>query len=121
MYDKVELVFIAHPLRGNGNPGELEENLNIYKRLSKYYMEEFDSGRSCKMPMSTAIYFASFLDDRNEKEREIGIKGGHHFLRLCQEMDVYKQKGISSGMKRDIELAEKLGIKVNYYDKYPWE
>ena len=116
-----KLVFIAHPLRGNGTKEEFDYNIEMYKRLSKYYMQELDAGRGYKVPVSTAIYFASFLDNSIHEEREIGIKGGHRFLKLCDEIDVYRQNGISSGMVRDIEIAEQLGIKINYYDKYPWE
>jgi len=54
------------------------------------------------------------LDDLREEDREMGIKAGFEWLEMADLTAVYEDLGISSGMKRGIELAKKAGRKIEY-------
>lgn len=112
-----KLVFICHPFRGNGQEGEYERNTELFKRICKYYVEQ---GKF--LPLATALYLSQFLDDCIKNERELGIAIGHELLGICDEVHVFDipNKGISEGMKKDLELATKLSVPVIYRKTYPW-
>ena len=92
-------IFICSPYRGN-----VEENIRKAKEYS----------RSCckqgMIPLTPHLYFTQFLDDENEEERELGIQMGLELLAECSEVWVFGNP--SSGMKKEISFAKKLGIPV---------
>ena len=65
------------------------------------------------IPLAAHLLFPTFLDDNIQEERETGMKGTLELLSRSDEVWVYGEK-ISEGMKKEIELAQRLGIPVVY-------
>ncbi len=57
------------------------------------------------IPVSTALMFNSFLDDKNIHERQAGISDGLALLKLCGVLYLYDNDGLSEGMKIEIKTA----------------
>ena len=66
------------------------------------------------MLLAPHIYFTQFLNDEKQEERIIGMNMGLIWLKECDEIWVFCQNGISSGMKAEIEYAEKIKIPIRY-------
>ena len=58
---------------------------------------------------------ARYLDDREEHERDRGMKVGHQLLSLCQQMNVYG-KDITAGMAEEIAYCIGHRIPIAYID-----
>ena len=86
------LVFICSPLRG--------DYIENQKRAKGYCRE------------APHVYFTQFLDDTVESERILGIDCGIALLDKCSEIWIYTERGISDGMKTEIEHAKQKGIKL---------
>lgn len=103
-------VFICSPLRANEETSE---------RLNKDFAKAWCLYASLMGHFAFAphLYFTQFLDDLNEDERIIGIELGKQFLREADVLWVFLngRKEISSGMREEIELAEELGITIQYF------
>ena len=61
--------------------------------------------------MAPHLFFPSFLSENEPEERETGIQFGLEWLNDCDELWVIGSR-ISEGMKREIAVAEELGIPV---------
>ena len=55
--------------------------------------------------------YLQFLDDNSVEEREAGTRMGIRVLEACDELWLFGD-GMSSGMQRELEAAEQLGIPV---------
>ena len=97
-----KLIYVCSPLRG-----DLESNIKRAREFSKYVVM---SGHT---PYTPHLFFTQFLDDNIQEERDVGIQMGIQMLYLCDEMWVFGKK-ISSGMKMEIDYAERRRIKVVY-------
>lgn len=97
-----KVVFISHPLRG-----DLEGNTNKVKEICRELINDDI------IPLAAHLLFPTFLDDNIQEERETGMKGTLELLSRSDEVWVYGEK-ISEGMKKEIELAQRLGIPVVY-------
>ena len=42
-------------------------------------------------------------------------------MKICDVVYSYEMKGISDGMKRDLEIAKKLGKPIKKFEQYPWD
>jgi len=96
-------VYICSPCKGDIN-GNREKTL-LY---SKYVMSQGF------IPFAPHLYFtefSEFLDDDKPKEREIVLRLALEWLFQCNEVWVFGET-ISEGMKNEIEIANKIGIKV---------
>lgn len=100
--NKIQKIYICSPLRGN-----IEDNINKAKEYCKFVVAKMKA-----MPVCPHIYFTQFLDDNNELEREIGMDFGLRLLSECDRVMVFDNNGISEGMKKEIELANRLNIPV---------
>lgn len=60
------------------------------------------------------------LDDDVPAERAHGIAAGHVWIEVADAVVVYKDLGVSEGMKRGIEHAILHGIPVEYRDLPSW-
>ena len=60
-------------------------------------------------PFAPHLLYPRFLDDGKLSERELGISCGLTFLEVCDEVWVYSGKGLSSGMRREVDHAIRLG------------
>lgn len=94
---KIQKIYICSPL----------SNINKAKEYCKFVVAKMKA-----MPVCPHIYFAQFLDDNNKLEREIGIDFGLRLLPECDRVIVFDNNGISKGMKKEIELANRLNIPV---------
>ena len=70
--------------------------------------------RKKHIPLAPHIYFPQFLDDNRKTERELGIQCALELLKLCDEVYVYTNGKITSGMRRELRLARKMGKKIVY-------
>lgn len=69
------------------------------------------------VPFAPHIFYTQFLSDDVEKEREMGIDCGLEILRKCDEIWVFviEEYGITNGMKKEINVAKRNGIKLKYF------
>ena len=58
------------------------------------------------------LYYPLFLSDDDEAERELGMNSALNLILVCNVLLVCEKYGISSGMKAEIEFAEKMGIRI---------
>ena len=65
--------------------------------------------RGCA-PFAPHLFYTRFLDDDSGSEREKGIACGLAYMEVCDEVWVYTSDGISEGMWREIEHAQRPGI-----------
>ena len=92
-------VYICSPLRG-------DYDANIAAART-YCREAVEAGH---LPVAPHIYLTQFLDDNKPEEHSLGLALGRQLLEDCDELWVYGEP--SEGMKAEIELAKKLGIKI---------
>lgn len=104
-----DLVYICSPLSAS-TPEGIIRNMNI----ARLYMKEMSEKYNCRAVAPHAI-LPVFLDDNIPEERALGLKFGLDLLRICKKVIVCGNI-ISNGMKKEIELAEKLGTEVIYND-----
>ena len=60
-------------------------------------------------PFAPHLLYPRFLDDRDPTERELGIACGLTFMEVCDEVWLYSGNGLSSGMRREVDHAIRLG------------
>ena len=63
-------------------------------------------------PFAPHLLYPRVLSDRDPAERELGIACGLAFMEACDEVWVYTGDGVSSGMKRELHQAHRLGKPV---------
>lgn len=111
-----KIIFICHPWAGDLKPNQYNPHPELTRQICRHISLHTDD-----IPMSTGRYFNDFLHDDVESERARGIKLGHSIMKICDVVYVYRQYGISKGMKQDIEIATSLKKEIVYKDNYPWE
>lgn len=91
-------IFICSPYRG-----DVEANTELACKAAREVM------RQGYLPIAPHIYFTRFLDDSDELERDLGIRGGIELLKHC---DFMLQVGdrVTEGMDKEIKEAKRLGI-----------
>lgn len=97
--------YICSPFRADTT--EQKEKQLVYTRTMarKAVMEGFDV-------IVPHLYYPLFLNDDNEVERELGMNSALNLIMVCDVLIVCEKYGISSGMKTEIEFADKMGIKI---------
>ena len=65
------------------------------------------------MPLAPHLYFSQFMDDDDPQDREDGIRYGLKWLEGCEEIWVVERR-ITEGMKREIAVARKRGMKEKH-------
>lgn len=104
------LIYICSPLRGN-------YEINI--QSARLYCLDVVEICPDAVPIAPHIYFTQFLNDKNPRERAIGIEMGLALLEKCDEVWVHGADHPSEGMMREIARARELGIPVyNACDMY---
>ena len=83
--------------------GETDKNVVVAERLCR---QVIDAGQA---PFAPHLLYPRFLDDGKLSEREIGIACGLTFMEVCDEVWVYSGNGLSSGMRREVDHAIRLG------------
>jgi hypothetical protein len=110
MKNKLEkLVVIESPFRGKGYH---ETELNILYAKACVH----DCLNRGEYPYASHLFYTQngILDDKNPKERNLGIKGGLAWGNLAPKRVVYIDRGISRGMKKGISAAKKQGKIIEY-------
>lgn len=92
-------VYICAPLGGN-----VDKNLQKVKDYTRYAL-------MCGAAPVVPHFYALCLNDRNPKEREIGMMAGLSLLWFCDEMWVFGDE-ITAGMKGEINFCQNLNIKM---------
>jgi hypothetical protein len=72
----------------------------------------WDCMKRGEAPFASHLLYTRFLDDRDPRQRELGMIFGRAWIKIADLMVVYEDYGISEGMKIAMELAEKLQIDV---------
>ena len=99
------IVYICSPFSG-----DVETNVANARRYSRYAV---DKGY---IPIAPHIFFTRFLDDRNPKDRELGLFMGHVMLTKCVELWVFGDR-ITPGMEREIAKAGERAMPIRYFDE----
>ncbi|WP_077316386.1 DUF7768 domain-containing protein [Listeria monocytogenes] len=99
------LVYICSPFSG-----DIENN---NKRTRAFCRFALDKGN---IPLAPHLLFPQFMDDSNEKERELAIFMDIILMGKCQEVWVLGDV-ISRGMSIEIEKAKKRRQPVRYFNK----
>lgn len=95
-----KLVYIASPY-----VGDVLENIHMAQNACRYVMAQG------AVPIAVHLMYPQFLDDGSVEEREAGTRMGIRVLEVCDELWLFGDS-ISSGMQRELEAAEQLGIPV---------
>jgi hypothetical protein len=98
---KKKLVYICSPYKG-------DTETNTQNALY-YCAAAFAAGY---IPIAPHVYFTRFTDDNNRKERAEGLAAGKQLLLLCSEVWVFGLDKPSKGMREEIALAIRSGIRV---------
>lgn len=94
-------IFICSPY--GGDPANQE-------RAREYCREALSAGHA---PFAPHLLYPQMLDDANPVQRAVGLEAGLLFLATCDEMWAYPGlEGLTSGMRREVEMASKLNIPV---------
>jgi len=61
------------------------------------------------VPFAPHLLYTRFLDEDDPSQRDLGISLGLRFMEACDEVWIYIGEGISDGMRRELEYAQRLG------------
>lgn len=90
--------------------GDIEKNVENALGYCKYVM------RLGHMPLAAHLYFTQMTDDNIPEERRAGLNMGLELLAMCDEVWVFCENYISSGMAGEIAKAKELGIELKYFE-----
>lgn len=93
--------------------GDLKKNMALAREYCRFAVNEK------VIPIVPQIMLDGVLDDNCESERNKAIEIGRALLSKCDEMWVFTDyRGISDGMRSEMELATELQIPMFHVD---WE
>lgn len=86
--------------------GDVEENVKYAKEAMR------DSLSRGECPISSHLLYTQdgILDDNDSVQRQLGINAGHEWLKVCEAIVIYQDRGISDGMHAAIFKAQALGV-----------
>lgn len=96
------IIYVCSPFRGD-EEANAEKARNYSRQLVMKGL----------IPFAPHLLFPQFLDDKNPDERALALKMNLTFLKHCQALWVFGDT-ISEGMKLEIDVANELGIPVQY-------
>jgi hypothetical protein len=99
------LVYICSPFSG-----DIEGNIKRAQDFCRFALEKGN------IPLAPHLMFPQFMDDSNEKERDLAIFMDIILMGKCQEVWVLGDV-ISRGMSIEIEKAKKRRQPVRYFNK----
>ena len=97
------IVYICSPYAG-----EVEKNVEAAQRYSRFAV---DKGY---IPIAPHLLFPQFLNDRNPKERQLGLFFGNALMSKCSEVWVFGSR-ISAGMEAEIKRARWKNYRLRYF------
>ena len=98
------IVFICSPFAG-----DIENNVKAARRYCRFAVE------TGFIPFAPHLLFPQFLDDTDPKERELGLFFGIALMSKCAEVWVFGET-VSVGMAKEIEKAEKRGMRIRWFN-----
>ena len=99
------LVYICSPFSG-----DIEGNVKRAQDFCRFALEKGN------IPLAPHLMFPQFMDDNNEKERDLAIFMDIILMGKCQEVWVLGDV-ISKGMSIEIEKAKKRRQPIRYFNK----
>ena len=93
-------IYVCSPCKG-----DIKTNVERARLYSKYVANQGF------LPFTPHIYFTEFLNENISEERQEGLKLALEWLFQCNEL-WYFGEFISEGMKNEIEIAKRIGMKV---------
>jgi hypothetical protein len=100
------IVYICSPYAG-----DVEKNVEAAQRYSRFAV---DKGY---IPIAPHLLFPQFLNDRNPKERQLGLFFGNALMSKCSEVWVFGNR-ISAGMQDEIKRARWKNYRLRYFTEY---
>lgn len=73
-----------------------------------------DCLRRGEAPIASHLLHTQVLDDMQPDERELGLEAGLAWYRVADKCVAYTDRGVSSGMAKGIERANRFGVPVEY-------
>lgn len=98
------IVYICAPYSGNTADNVRKTCVFCQTAVSRGYL-----------PVAPHLYFPQFIDNHFGNEREVSISLGLRLMESCDELWVCGMT-ISEGMRRDIEKAKKIGMRIRCFD-----
>ena len=98
------LVYIASPYAG-----ETEDNISCAKRYCRFAVSKG------VIPLAPHLLYPQFMDDSDEDQRILGLRFAISLLYRCDELWVFGEK-VSAGMAKEIEKAEKRGMRIRRFN-----
>lgn len=97
------IVYICSPYAG-----DVEKNVEAAQKYSRFAV---DKGY---IPIAPHLLFPQFLNDRNPKERQLGLFFGNALMSKCSEVWVFGSR-ISAGMEDEIKRARWKSYRLRYF------
>jgi hypothetical protein len=97
------IVYICSPYSG-----DVEANVAAARRYSRFAV---DKGF---IPIAPHLLYPQFLNDDDERERELGLFFGNALMSKCAEVWVFGSR-ISAGMETEIKRAKWKGYRLRYF------
>ena len=98
------VVYIASPYAG-----ETEDNISRAKGYCRFAVSKG------VIPLAPHLLYPQFMDDDDEDQRILGLRFAIALLCRCDELWVFGEK-ISAGMAKEIEKAEKRGMRIRRFN-----
>ena len=87
---------------------DVEKNVEAAQKYSRFAV---DKGY---IPIAPHLLFPQFLNDRNPKERQLGLFFGNAIMSKCSEVWVFGGR-ISAGMEDEIKRARWKNYRLRYF------
>ena len=98
------IVFICSPFAG-----DIENNVKAARRYCRFAVE------IGYIPFAPHLLYPQFMDDSDEDQRILGLRFAISLLYRCDELWVFGEK-VSAGMAKEIEKAEKRGMRIRRFN-----
>lgn len=102
-----KLIYVCSPYSGH-----IEYNTLIAKILSRWVVGQG------YIPITPHIYFTQFMNDAIPEHRDLAFEMNFDLMDLCDQMWIFigSEQDISTGMQREIDHANEIGLKINYFN-----
>ncbi|MDD5589518.1 MAG: hypothetical protein PHP92_05660 [Candidatus Nanoarchaeia archaeon] len=108
----MKTVILCSPYKPKSDLGTFEYVQELSKNLRYARLCLLDSMKNHgEAPFLSHLLYPQVLDDNIPEERELGIEAEHAWFIGAHAVVIYMDLGVSEGMRRAIELGEKLGLK----------
>lgn len=97
------IVYICSPYAG-----DVDTNVENARRYSRFAVEKG------YIPIAPHLLFPQFMNDRNTKERRLGMFFGNALMSKCSEVWVFGNR-ISAGMDGEIKRARWKNYRLRYF------